>query len=127
MKVIIAGSRTLRDPQVVEIAMIEARVLGIIPTIVISGGQRSWDDKNKQPYGTDYFGEEWARARGIPTIKFLANWHRFGPSAGPRRNAEMVAEGDALVACWDTVSSGTDNIIGLARHAGLLLYVRTFP
>jgi len=46
-----------------------------------------------------------------PTIEMPADWGRYGRSAGYRRNAEMAAVADALIAFWDGQSKGTKHMI----------------
>ena len=41
--------------------------------------------------GADEEGRDWARTKGIDVVTFWANWTRDGRSAGPRRNARMLA------------------------------------
>ena len=56
---------------------------------------------------------------------YPADWDRHGKSAGPIRNRQMLAEGhpDLVVAFPDTVSRGTWDMIGAARHAGVKVWV----
>lgn len=50
-------------------------------------------------HGADELAARWAKRNGVLDIPFLANWHPNGRtggldrSAGPRRNARMIAEG----------------------------------
>jgi hypothetical protein len=69
--------------------------------------------------GPDTWGERWAEAHGIPVERFPANWSRFGYSAGPKRNQQMVDHADALLAVWDGKSKGTQDVIDRAVRAGL--------
>src|SRR5580692_452772 len=98
MRVIIAGSRTVRAYVVVEKAVAES---GLSPSVVLSGGQKAWDPVERRWFGADYFGEEWAKARGIPVERHCAHWHLYGKAAGPRRNLAMVQAAEALIAVWD--------------------------
>ena len=49
------------------------------------------------PTGVDYFGELWAKERGVPTKVFPANWDEHGKSAGPIRNWDMATYADMCV------------------------------
>src|SRR5690349_4676040 len=88
---IICGSRDIEDSPLLD-AQIDHLMGAILhgdseaPHEVISGGCR----------GVDMAGEGWACDRDVPVRRFPADWSR-GPSGGPRRNAEMVAEADAVV------------------------------
>jgi len=113
VRVIIAGSRTLRDGAVVRQAMIDS---GFAPTVVLCGDCR----------GADALGELWAYARGIPVHHFPAQWNRYGKRAGPIRNATMVSKADALVAVWDGTSFGTADVIRQARERGLKVHMHVY-
>lgn len=119
MRVIIAGSRTIRSAQAIEDAMIHSL---FTPTVVLSGGQRSWDEIKRCWYGADYFGELWAQVRGIPLERFEAKWKRYGGIAGPIRNETMVLRAQALVAIWDGFSPGTADIVRRAEEVGLRVF-----
>jgi hypothetical protein len=86
---------------------------GFEVTEVISGCAR----------GADSLGERWAEDRGVPIIRFPAEWDKYGKSAGYRRNAEMAEVGEALIAIWDGKSRGTEMMINLARQKGLAVFV----
>lgn len=113
MRVIVAGSRgfgALDYPLVEEVCLTS----GYWFTTILSGGAA----------GVDRLGEQFARNINAPVEQFLANWKRYGRSAGPRRNEEMARRAEALVAVWDGKSSGTAHMISTARARGLLVYVR---
>lgn len=65
MKTIIAGSRTINDPSLVEQAV---RKSGFKITEVLSGGAR----------GIDQLGEAWARQNNLKVRRFPAEWNRYG-------------------------------------------------
>lgn len=115
MKVIIAGSRTIRNYYEVSQAIQDS---GFKVTEVVSGGAA----------GVDLLGEEWARYNGyIPVRRFPADWTKHGKAAGPIRNGEMAAYADALIEIHDGESRGTADMIRQAEKAGLLVYVKTVP
>jgi hypothetical protein len=120
MRVIIAGSRTIRDLRHVDEAM---RQSGLAPTVVLSGHQHARDVDTGALHGADYFGEQWAEARGIPVELYPAAWSEEGLLAGPRRNQRMVDRADAFVAVWNGKSKGTLDIVRRARARGLRLFV----
>jgi len=98
MRVIIAGSRTIAGPGIVETALANC---SFEPTLVISGTAN----------GPDMMGEEWARKNAIDIELFPADWETHGRRAGMLRNAEMARFAEALVALWDGSSKGTANMI----------------
>ena len=113
MRTIIAGSRDVHDYDVVEDAVQGAENEGIFPSVVLSGRAR----------GVDRAGEVWARMNGVPVDRFPADWKKHGRSAGFRRNAEMAASAEALIAVWDGHSRGTKHMINTARRLGLKVHV----
>lgn len=105
MKIAIVGSRDFPHLEQV-IAYVNALPLG---TRVISGGAR----------GVDKAAEQAALKRYDLEVEiFPADWQRYGKSAGYRRNADIVAAADKVVAFWDGKSSGTKHTVSLARKAG---------
>lgn len=110
MKVIIAGSRTIRDPALVAKAM---QASGFHPTEVVSGGA----------LGADKLGEAWSDANGVSLAVFPADWDEYGGAAGRIRNDEMADYADALVAVWDGHSPGTAHMIEVMRQRGKPVYV----
>jgi hypothetical protein len=129
VRLIIAGSRTVRDHvqvfTAVQLALMSwfpvalaASPVSVIDE-VISGGCE----------GVDLLGERWAKLHGIPVKTFLPDWKQYGNSAGPVRNREMAtyaaeAESGALVAIWQRRSRGTASMIRLAEASGLSVYVK---
>jgi len=110
LKTIIAGSRAITDPAVLDDA-ISASSFDI--TEVVSGTAP----------GVDSLAETWAAQNGIPVKQFPADWNRYGRKAGPIRNTEMAGYAEALIAVWDGRSKGSRNIIQLARRRGLKVFV----
>lgn len=79
--------------------------------------------------GADKLGERYAKKRGYTIQQFIPNWRPNGVydnSAGHKRNREM-ADGNnefsepahALIAFWDTVSTGTRGMINHAKKKNL--------
>ena len=108
-------------------------------TIIVCGG-RTFDDKRfifaalaavhkKRPItllrhgacrGADRISGEWAIANGIRVDVCPAGWATYGNSAGPLRNAYMLAKlpkPDGVVAF--SGGTGTANMMALARAAGV--------
>lgn len=110
MKTIIAGSRTIKDYLIVENAIKES---GFKITQVVSGCAP----------GVDKLGEKWAVKHGVPIKEFPANWDEYGKAAGPIRNQQMAEYAEALIAVWDGVSTGTEDMIKKAQRKGLKGFV----
>lgn len=110
MKVIIAGSRTIKDEALVLQAITES---GFLITEVVYGGAK----------GPDTIGKFWAIRNNIPISWFLADWKTHGKAAGPIRNEAMARHADALIAVWDGVSTGTKHMIEAAKRRGLKIHI----
>ena len=104
MKVIVAGSRSFKDYEVLCKTLDEMEI-----TTIISGGAR----------GADKLGERYAKERGISLEQYPAQWDRYGNQAGFIRNVEMAENADTLVAFWDGISTGTLHMITVAKRAGV--------
>jgi hypothetical protein len=121
MKVIIAGSRTLRVS------------FNFINSILIMNGIHHSDIKEivsgKEPDGIDNCGELFAARIGVPVAPFKADWYRYGPDqvwkqAGPVRNGEMaeyVGPQGVCLLIWDGNSRGSYSMREEAIRNGLLL------
>lgn len=114
MKTIIAGSRTINEMDALTAAI---RCSGFEITEVVSGGAG----------GVDLMGERWAKAYGVPVVKFPADWNAHGKAAGPIRNKQMAEYAEALIAVWDGRSRGTKNMIDTARKLGLKVHAIQLP
>lgn len=110
MKVVIAGSRGITDPQLVEDAI---ALSGFHITEVVSGTAR----------GVDRMGETWAQSRGIPVVQFPADWKGKGKMAGFFRNQTMAGYCDAAVIIWDGESRGTAHMLKITRALGKPVFV----
>lgn len=101
MKVIIAGSRSIKDYKFVQECIENS---GFKITEVVSGGADGVDT-----IGEDY--SVWILDKRPK--RFLANWKEFGRSAGYKRNLEMARYADALIAIWDGESRGTAHMMSI--------------
>ena len=54
-------------------------------------------------------------AYGIPLKEFLPDYERFGRSAPLKRNLEIIAYADVVLAFWDGQSRGTKYVIDHCR------------
>jgi hypothetical protein len=84
---------------------------------IISGGAE----------GADYIGKVLAKKYNIKYTEYKADWKRYGKSAGPRRNVDIVKNSDVIFAFWDGESKGTKNSLTLARKMGkvtIIVYVK---
>jgi hypothetical protein len=119
MKVIIAGSRQIKDPihlrraldfYTSPIAYPDPTTCPII-TEVVCGEAR----------GADTLGKEWAMRKGIPVKSFPADWDKYGKRAGYLRNIDMAEYADQLIALLFlrgglVGTRGTANMIHLMQN-----------
>lgn len=116
MRIIIAGSRTITDYNLVK-KIIENNLLKVNeceePFSFILGGAR----------GVDKLAERWAIANNIGYSVLEAQWDLYGKKAGYLRNVTMAKDADALIAIWDGWSKGTKHMINIAKEKGLKVYV----
>jgi len=110
MRVVVAGSRTIEDYDLVEKAILES---GFPVDLVISGGAK----------GVDTLGVRWARKNKVQHCLFPPMWAELGKRAGPARNRWMISVGEALIAVWDQRSRGTGHIIQYAQDWKRHIYV----
>ena len=115
MKVIVAGSRGFSSMWLLtkKLDKILKHVSKSEKVEIVSGCAR----------GADTLAIEYARKRGYSVKRMPADWNKYGPSAGYKRNEQMAEYGDALVAFWDGQSSGTNHMINLACRYSLKVRV----
>ena len=106
MKVIVAGSRTIKNYDAV-INILQQSKFEI--TEIVSGNA----------YGIDKLGERYAEENNIPTKIFKADWKGLGKKAGYVRNKEMGDYADALICIWDGHSKGTKHMLDIAHDLDL--------
>ena len=125
MRVIIAGSRSIKGEEAVQI--IDTAISGMNWQIdeVISGDAE----------GIDTAAIEWAKRNGIDHVRMPANWEKHGKRAGYLRNKKMgwyarvtsrILElqdeevpdkfKGGLIAFWKNNSSGTGHMIDIAKE-----------
>lgn len=119
MRVIIAGSRTIDNIALVELACYRA--------------VQKWKKDDIRDYitevvcgeakGVDTLGKELAKKANIPIKSFPAEWDKYGKKAGYLRNVQMAEYADALIAIWDGKSLGTKMMINLAKQNKLKVFV----
>jgi ABC-type Fe3+-hydroxamate transport system substrate-binding protein len=106
--------------------------------VLVCGGRRYTNDKRidgvlgglhkEAPFtelieggslGADALAAAWARKNRVPTRKFEAQWKKFGASAGPRRNREMLVEGKPDLVIAFPGGTGTADMVSKASAAGV--------
>ncbi len=100
MRLLVCGGRDNTDGELLFERLDQLHAVMPV-TVLIEGGA----------HGADELAAQWAEARGVQRLRFPAAWKKFGRSAGPRRNHQMLVEGmpDLVVAfpaararptCW---------------------------
>jgi hypothetical protein len=114
LRLLVCGSRDYTNAERV------TQVLSSLPrpAVLITG----------QAPGADRLAEEWATSQRIRIIPFPADWAKYGRAAGPLRNRAMVRDGKpTLVVAFprdpQAISPGTQDMITVARAAGIPTYV----
>jgi hypothetical protein len=120
MRVLVTGSRTLKDPTPVWTVLAGLREIhGKTPFVVIHG---------HNPRGADHWADTFPGEARID--RYPADWEQFGPAAGPLRNRDMLVRGgpDLVVAFVDKPlyeSKGTADMVHVAKEAEVPTWVVT--
>lgn len=69
--------------------------------------------------GADRLAGRWARRSNVETIKFPAEWRKYGRSAGHRRNQQMLDEGKPDLVVAFPGGRGTADMVRRAEAAGI--------
>ena len=98
MKLLIAGSRTIKDFD------LSPYITENVDTI-ISGGAK----------GIDTIAEEYADKRKLSKLIIRPQYEKYGRAAPIKRNEEMVLMADKVLVIWDGKSKGTKHTIDFAE------------
>ena len=105
MRILVCGHREFND-----VPLLEGILDDLKPTTIIEGEAR----------GADTLSRLYGERRGIPVLRFPADWNKYGNAAGPIRNKQMLTEGkpDLVVAFLSKDSKGTKDMIKQAKDYG---------
>ena len=101
MKLAIVGSRKLVNVD------LEKYIPDGVDEIVSGGAE-----------GIDVLAQKFAIKNGIKLIEFLPKYELYGKAAPIKRNEEIAAYADEVIAIWDGKSKGTANTLKLFEAAG---------
>jgi hypothetical protein len=120
LRILVTGSRDWTDRDTIRHALIDAALgarMDLYQVTVVHGAAR----------GADRIAGEIAREYGCRVEEHPAQW-QDGPSAGPRRNAHMVALGaDLCLAFPHGESRGTRDCMRRAQAAGIPVHDHGTP
>lgn len=106
-RLLVTGGRDYSDRETV--ARVLAPIFAENPgCILIHGDAR----------GADRLCKEYAESRNATIIAYPADWTRFGKSAGPRRNSEMLKENPDLCIAFPG-GDGTMDMVKKCQSAGI--------
>ena len=108
LRVLVTGGRDFTDAVVIKEALMDIEQR---PDLIIHGDAA----------GADRVAGQVAAMLGLDVWKFPANWARYGKSAGPRRNYQMIQEGRPTLVLAFPGGAGTANMIKQASKAGLTI------
>ena len=106
MKVAVIGSRSITAYPLEEIIPADT-------TEIISGGAR----------GVDTLARQYALLHDIPFTEIRPDYARYSKGAPLRRNMEIIARADMVIALWDGKSTGTAQVIAECHKTGKPLIV----
>lgn len=98
MKVLIAGSRSIRDYDL-------SKYIPPETDLIISGGAE----------GIDSLAEQYADQHRISKLILRPRYELYGRAAPIKRNELMVNLADTVIIIWDGVSKGTNHTVTYAR------------
>lgn len=76
------------------------------------------------PTGADAIADQWASVQHVPVRKFPADWKKYGKSAGPRRNVDMVnGKPDVVLIFCKNYSRGTEHTLSLVQGSAAIVEV----
>jgi hypothetical protein len=124
-RVIVCGGRDFRDWNFFCAQMDSAlkRKLAEGRTIEIVHGDCLHWLNNQEILNTDQMADRYGKEKGYIVTPVRAHWQRHQKRAGPIRNAMMRDYGHVLIAFWNNKSSGTRNMIRLAKKKPMLVHI----
>jgi uncharacterized phage-like protein YoqJ len=116
MRVIIAGSRTFHNYQLLKekATQILQNYIQTNQEIIIISGTAT---------GADQLGEQFAKEMGFKVERYAADWDKWGKSAGYKRNQQMAEVANVAIVFWDGQSKGSKHMIDIAKNKGLKVRV----
>ena len=111
MRVLICGGRDYDDYDTFKTCL-SAKQVAVPFTVIIHGAAT----------GADTMADKYAKNHNIAALSFpvsKADWKKYGKSAGPRRNRQMLRDGKPDLIMAFPGGSGTADMVKQARKAGV--------
>lgn len=108
LRVLVCGGRDYQDREAVYRELDKLHLFHGIEAVITGGAS-----------GADKIADDWARAYRVANIRFLAEWNRYGPAAGPIRNRRMLEEAYPDLVIAFPGGHGTSDMMTQARKRGL--------
>lgn len=105
MRILVCGGRAYSNSESVDAVLGFLDAYGAI-TAVVHGGAA----------GADTLAGRYATKNGIPERVFHADWAKYGPRAGPIRNAVMLAKGNPDIVVAFPGGRGTADMVRRAHE-----------
>jgi len=112
VRVIIAGSRTIKD-------------FGVVFNAINQSSFQISELVCGMAIGVDLLGKQYADHGDIPVKEFEVSkkdWDRYGKAAGSIRNRRMAEYAEALILIWDGKSKGSANMKKCMEDLGKPIY-----
>lgn len=124
MKVIIAGTRTFHDYEIVRARILRCPWWRDIAEVVSGASQQDVEDYKEGEHkgNVDIFGALWAEVNDIGVAFFpvtFVEWRMYGKPAGPMRNSMMADYADGCILIWNGQSRGSRDMKAKAKAANL--------
>lgn len=116
MRTLIAGSRDIKEKEVVFSAIKSAKDRGFKITEIVSGTSE----------GVDRLGEKWAETNDVDLKRFPYEDYleEHNPKVAPLiRNSEMAEYADQAIIVWNGDSNGTEDMIEKVQEKEIDLYL----
>ena len=126
MNLLVAGTRYFDDPALLFKKLDHlTKKLNKKKLVIVTGGGIPVRYKNEpgKRRGADSLAMDWAFKRRVTCKNYYPNWKKYGDSAGPRRNSEMVEVADFACVFWDGKSRGTADVIKKCRKKSIRVVI----
>ncbi len=123
-RIVITGSRSITDNNFILACLNEANIflrnkhnIFMEKCTYIVGGAR----------GVDKICENIFREHNLPVEVFLADWDKYGKSAGYKRNSTMAHKSNILISFWDGSSRGTKHMMDICNDTHIHVQFKYQP